>query len=209
MRELEKRHGLSTAWPKTWSHQIGTPNSPAARRRQGAWTHFIIKQALSPFFHLNYFSHTIRSGEKFFQALILCLYKDGLPFDLQCPQTQACSQQLREEQRGPVGCGWEEGVHQGVHQGVRHWPGGQKSKVSDVSEMRPPLSKYHFCLLPVSQENPSLATPPWVPKSPLPTCSVPHLTLGPSFSFPHARQRSDRPLRGWEGIWGTAGGPVW
>lgn len=56
----------------------------------------------------------MRSGEKVFQALILRLYKDGLPFDLQCPQTQACSQQLREEQRGPTGCGWEEGVHQGA-----------------------------------------------------------------------------------------------
>lgn len=71
-----------------------------------------------------FFSHTMRSGEKFFQALILCLYKDGLPFDLQCPQTQACSQQLREEQRVPTGCGWEEGAHQGVG----HWPGDRSPK---------------------------------------------------------------------------------
>lgn len=91
---------------------------------------FYYKTSPFPLFPLElFFSYNqVRSGEKFFQALILCLYKDGLPFDLQCPQTQACSQQLREEQRGPVGCGWEEGVHQGAHQGVRHWPGDRSPK---------------------------------------------------------------------------------
>lgn len=67
------------------------------------------KTCLFSLFPLESFSHTVRSGEKFFPALISRLCKDGPPFDLQWPQTQVRSRQLREEERvqqGVWGIGW-------------------------------------------------------------------------------------------------------
>lgn len=152
------------------------PNSPAPGRGRGAQTRFILKQAFSPLFPLESFPHPVRSGEKFFQALILHLCRDGPPFGLQWPPTQARSQQLREEER--------------VHQGVGHWLGVRSPRSLLFLKLgpHPQGTTPAFCQWPREIS-------PWPPQHwpPSPHCQYAQFPISLA---PCQAERSDHPLRG-------------